>query len=107
MNPGSIQQTGRAVEKEEQRAITASMSELAATCGDLESELRRLARRISDAIPGGSPFEMIDKGNPSGPGTRTEVAPCRSHMTDELQARIYQLRQLATTVGSIVERIEL
>lgn len=96
-------------EVEADRAISASMTELASTCGDVETEVRRLARRIAGAIPGGSPFDMLDKqqsvttGIPSG----QVPTPCRSHLTEEIQTRIYQLRELAKTLNGIVERIEL
>lgn len=95
--------------KEEQRAISASMSELASMCGNLETEVRRLASRIRLALPGGSPFDAIDKqaGMPATTSVGREVAPCRSHLTEELQSRIYQLRELGNTVGGMAERIEL
>lgn len=98
---------GNAGEVEAQRAISSSMTELASTCGDLESEVRRLASRIRVALPGGSPFDMQDKQSAVAPSNPNTPAPVRSQLTDQLQSRIYQLRQLAQTVSGIVERIEL
>ena len=101
-------ETARNVTPEESpRAIESSMTELASICGDLESEVRSLSRRIARAIPGGSPFDVIDKQPPVPGVTSTQIAPAHSHLTDQLQARIAQLGHLARTISGMVERIEL
>lgn len=92
---------------EEDRAVLSSMTELADACGVLETEARRLARRIALAIPGGSPFDALDKQAGQINSTGIAPAPCRSHLTEQLQSRIFQLRALANAIGGMAERVEL
>lgn len=94
---------------EADRAVAQATSELASICGDLESEVRRLANRISVALPGGSPFDVIDKQQQQAgqPTAGAVPRPVQSVLTVELQMRVYQLQQLAQTVKNMAERIEL
>ena len=109
MNLGYATQTqaqNAYVQKDEvQRAIPQSMTELAEVCGQLETVVRELAARISVALPGGSPFDLpTATTQPNGPGI---PVPCHSALTDHIDTRVRQLRELSQNIRNMAERIEL
>lgn len=91
---------------EEARPFTRSMTELAATIGDLETAARDLARRIAPILPSGSPFERAEKERVEGANVPVPRA-VRSQLGDELQARIYALRALTGSLNSMAKDCEL
>lgn len=90
---------------EESRPMSASMTQLAESVGDLDTSVRQLAARVSPLIPGGNPFDQPQK-EPPGVGTAS-VTPMRSGMVSELQARVYQLRQIMNTIQGMARNIEV
>ncbi len=98
------QQT-RQPEVTEERAIAQRMSSLASQIGDLRTVARNLANRVSPMIPGGSPFEM-DRIAKAAPGANVPT-PVRSPHCEQLDSRIYELRELTENLESIVRSIEI
>lgn len=95
-------------EVEADRAIPRALTELASALGDLETAARAVAGRIQYAIPGGSPFDRLEKEMASKVGNSPSAPqPVRSHICDELHTRIYQLRQVTARLNEMAQGVEL
>lgn len=96
---------------EAERPIARGMSELAAAQGDLDTAARGLVARIARLIPGGSPFDSVDRmktmqntaPNPTA-GTPVAVA---SDFCGEINARIWGLREITARLNEAAKSIEL
>lgn len=106
MYESTLNTAGRNIPETAERAISRSMTELAASIGDLETAARALVSRINPMIPGGSPFDRQEKLAGAQAGTSTP-APVRSDFCNDIEARTYQIRQITARLGEASERIEL
>ena len=92
---------------EAERAIAVAMSDLASRIGDLRTISRELANRISPLLPGGSPFDRIEKAASAMAPNVTSPKAVRSAHCEQLDSRIYELRELTETLQGIVGNIEI
>lgn len=92
---------------ESERAISLAMTSLASQIGDLRTVARDLARRIAPLTPAGSPFDRADKAAAAiAMGSNTPKA-VRSTHCEQLDTRVYELRELTEALQSIVRSIEI
>jgi hypothetical protein len=97
---------GQATKEVEERAIPRAMTDLACSIGELETVARSLLDQISRLIPGGSPFNRPDPTVAAG-GNASQIQPTHSHHHDEIQSRVYQLREITARLSEAARGVEV